>query len=415
VTTGRKPVASEAAAEASSPDLQWLVAPLEAERFEAEYYEKQVCVVRRGQPDYYADLLTLADLDEVLGTHAPRHPDVSVVQVGREIVAGDFVDRDGRIDPMRVGKLFAEGATVIFSRLDRSLPRLSSLCSFLCRTFTSRMQTNIYLTPPDSQGFAPHWDTHDVFVLQASGTKIWTIYDCPVRLPLRGQDFDPKLHKPGDPTMEFTVEPGDMVYIPRGVYHSARSTGETSLHLTTGLIAFTWTDVLLHAVTSAAENDVALRENLPMGTLTGAARADRDALLRERLARLSELAATLPPWEFLQNEVIAHWEPCLTDMLSQVESARDLELDARLRVRRGAVWAYQRGDDDCVLQWQGRKIRFPAFTAPSLDFVLERPSFRVRDIPGDLDDPGRLTLVRRLLREGFLQCLSSDESPSSSS
>ena len=39
-------------------------------------------------------------------------------------------------------------------------------------------------------------------------------------------------------------------------------------------------------------------------------------------------------------------------------------------------------------------------------FETEEP-FRAADLPGELDDEGRLVLVRRLVREGFLrrQCL----------
>ena len=36
------------------------------------------------------------------------------------------------------------------------------------------MQINAYITPPENQGFAAHYDTHDVFVLQVSGSKRWT-------------------------------------------------------------------------------------------------------------------------------------------------------------------------------------------------------------------------------------------------
>ena len=40
--------------------------------------------------------------------------------------------------------------------------------------------------------------------------------------------------------------------------------------------------------------------------------------------------------------------------------------------------------------------------------AVEGP-FRLADLPGRLDEPGRLVLVRRLVREGFLRISWSDD------
>ncbi len=56
------------------------------------------------------------------------------------------------------------------------------------------------------------------------------------------------------------------------------------------------------------------------------------------------------------------------------------------------------------LVFEGREISFPERLAPELEFLLttERP-FRATDLPGALDESGRLVLLRRLVREGFLR------------
>jgi NAD(P)-dependent dehydrogenase (short-subunit alcohol dehydrogenase family) len=38
-------------------------------------------------------------------------------------------------------------------------------------------QVNAYITPPSSRGFSPHYDVHDVFVLQVAGEKHWRIHE----------------------------------------------------------------------------------------------------------------------------------------------------------------------------------------------------------------------------------------------
>ena len=35
---------------------------------------------------------------------------------------------------------------------------------------------NVYLTPADSQGFSPHYDDIDAFILQLEGKKRWKVY-----------------------------------------------------------------------------------------------------------------------------------------------------------------------------------------------------------------------------------------------
>jgi hypothetical protein len=45
----------------------------------------------------------------------------------------------------------------------------------------------------------------------------------------------------------------------------------------------------------------------------------------------------------------------------------------------------------------------PAFAAASVAFCTRREPFTAADLPHELDAPGKLVLVRRLLREGFLR------------
>jgi hypothetical protein len=60
--------------------------------------------------------------------------------------------------------------------------------------------------------------------------------------------------------------------------------------------------------------------------------------------------------------------------------------------------------DGTTLLFEGRTLRLPARLARELEFLVTvEGSFRVGDLPGDLDDEGRLVLVRRLVREGFLR------------
>ena len=381
----------------------WLIDPLPTAEFERDCYEQRLAHIRREAPAYYAELLSVTDLDVVLGTHASSHPDIRLVRGDGDVAPGEYTNDAGRIEPLDVARHFDDGATVIFNQLHKRVPTLARLCVALGRRFSSRVQTNVYLTPPEAQGFAPHWDTHDVFVLQISGAKRWSIYDTRVRLPLRGQRFE-RGTPPGDVSDEFELGPGSAVYLPRGLMHSARSTGEASLHVTLGLTAFTWAEFLVESVTAAALEEESLRRNLPRGfAREGFSGAERERLLREKLALVQSRFDPQVVWRRFTDEVLAADVPLFTDLFSQ--RLRGEELTARSRVGRrvGLLTEAVAEGETCLLRFCGRELRLPGAVWPALQFATTTDEFAVGDLPDCLDAGGKLTLVARLVREGVLQ------------
>ena len=92
--------------------------------------------------------------------------------------------------------------------------------------------------------------------------------------------------------------------------------------------------------------------------------------------------------------------PILDGQLSELRALDSLDVATPL-VRRDTVIADLHGT---LLVFEGKELRFPERLAAELAFLVttEAP-FTARDLPGLLDDAGRLVLVRRLVREGFLR------------
>ena len=219
--------------------FEWLIEPIKSAEFFQTYYERQPLLIERNDPSRFAPLLSIAAIDRFLATTSPRHPDVFLVDAARKLSAEDYTlasaDTEGSLDLPRVYELYCTGATISLRHLHESMPELAALCRAVEKVFSSHFQTNIYLSPPNAQGFATHFDSHDVFVLQVAGSKIWTLYDTLIELPLHAQGFEKDKHIPGPATRELTIRAGDLFYCPRGLFHSARSTDEPSLHITLGL------------------------------------------------------------------------------------------------------------------------------------------------------------------------------------
>ena len=384
--------------------MAWLIDPLAPAVFEQNFYEQRHCHFTRADDSYYANLLNVRNLDVVLGTHDVTPLDISLVRGEDDVPKRAYTDRTGRVNPLRVAEQFDAGATVIFNDLHRRVTALGEFCVSIGEVFGSRVQANVYLTPPTEQGFRPHYDTHDVFVLQIAGHKRWSIYDTKVTLPLRGQAFDRDRDVPGSVTEQFELGPGNAVYIPRGLMHSAKAGGEASIHIALGLTAFTWTDFLLESVAAVALKEESLRHALPLRFADECFPAPtKDRLVREKLETLGSRLAAADVWEHFRSELMEHNTPLFTDVFGLRLRENTLTLTSRMRRRPGLVAEFANSSVDCTLSFCGQELRFPGSIRPAVRYVATTEAFTVHGIPDCLDTKGKITLVNRLVREGLLQ------------
>jgi ribosomal protein L16 Arg81 hydroxylase len=387
--------------------FEWLISPLSKEDFFADYWEKKPLVIKRGQPDYFSSLLSLDEVDRVITTLDRRYPDVTLKNAKAKVSADQYTVHGDSLDVARVYQLFAQGSTITLAFLDTVVPSLADLCRNLERAFSCPFQTNVYLTPPGAQGAKPHYDSHDVFVLQVVNSKQWTIYGTPVELPLSGQGFDASIHEIGAPTLEFTLEAGDVAYIPRGVAHDAHSGDNLSLHVTAGALCYTWADLLLELVADKSLNHPAFRKALPPGFAgQDFSRAAARDTLRNLLQQLSASPELDPILDRFVDEFVSACPPLLRGQMAQSANLDSLTIRSVVGARTGAIFHLRNNGASTSIACYGRTITFPSHTAKAVRFALDRPQFIVSELPCDLDDEGKLTLVRRLIREGLVLVLS---------
>lgn len=261
--------------------------------FFRDHWERAPLVLHPDDPTRYGELLSVADLDaHVFGRNA-MHPAVSLTDANRKLGPAEYTYASGLIDNARAAQHFAEGATMIFAGLEGSLAPLAALCRAMEAELSVRFQTNVYRTPGNAQGFQTHYDSHDVFALQVQGKKLWTLYDTPVALPFRRQEFHPREVPVGEVTQTFTLGPGDLAYVPRGVLHDARNVdGEDSLHITLGVLHTSWTDLIAESLARFGLRDTEMRRGMPRASRAKASTAPRPA---SAFARSSGASPKRPP------------------------------------------------------------------------------------------------------------------------
>lgn len=276
-TTKKIKKGSESAAKTmmnlTSPDtvMNSLIFPTTNKEFADTYWEKKpLYVSREAGKDYYGELFSLEIMKQMLTDHELHYEvDVNVcryVNGEKEHLNGD----GGQMKLDDISSLMTEKqATFQFHQPQRYSDALWNVIEKLESHFGSLVGANVYITPKDAQGLAPHCDDVEIFILQLEGKKTWKLHTPMVEL---SRDYTQDLPESdiGEPFMELTLEPGDLLYLPRGTIHHAKTTGDShSTHLTISTYQQnTWGDFMSIAVSQAIENaledDVTVRSGLPI-------------------------------------------------------------------------------------------------------------------------------------------------------
>jgi bifunctional lysine-specific demethylase and histidyl-hydroxylase NO66 len=374
-----------------SSALQRLVADVPS--FLTDRFGARPAYVERADAGGFADLLSLDDVDRIVAGSGLRAPAFRLVRDGATLPTSQVTKRarigsrpvTDLVDVRAVHEAFAAGATLVLQGLHRSWAPVTRLCRELELALTHPAQANAYLTPPVAQGLDLHADPHDVFAIQTHGTKRWVV------------------HPPGpEGHWDLVLHPGDVLYLPAGTRHAAQTTDQPSLHVTVGVRTTRWRD-LVRRIVDGLLDDPTFAAPLPAGWTDDP--ASSAGILQARIADLQEALGAVPAEQLCAAEAAAFHgsrPPDLTGGLRDLLELDTLEDTTRLRRRPGTTCRIELGAERLELQLGDRRLRMPVALVASLTRVAELDRFRPRELDDLLDEPSRLVLCRRLVREGLL-------------
>lgn len=360
--------------------LGLMIGPVPVREFFAEFHQRSPLLCANREHDRFAALLTLAQVDDFLDTADLRHDVIALARAGRVIEPGAYVGASGRVISSAVAEEYLKGATIILQHLHASIGRLGDFCRALEAIFSAHVQANIYLTPPGEQGFDPHADNHDVFILQLSGRKSWRLHPC----------------APDGGGVTHILNPGDCLYLPRGQVHDAASVGDApSLHITIGLVTRSWADLLAAAMRELAAREPALGAGLPPGHARAGFAAEG---LRQHLVilaqRLSDPVILDSALNSLVDDYLRERRPKIAGLV-----ASDSSLGQAYRARPLVQWRLREIGRELVLVGPGGDLVFERLERPALTLALSGVPFDPRSLPAA--DSRRL--FRRLWANGYLE------------
>jgi ribosomal protein L16 Arg81 hydroxylase len=231
------------------------------DEFFASYFNQRPLLRRnalRGDP---RGMLSVAELDRILHLEVIRPPYLRLTKQDAGIPEAAYTQMirvqgatiTDSVAPEKVYEHFRTGATITWNSLNHFSPSLRALTRMLSEKFAVRSDVVAFLTPAGKQGFTPHHDPVDLFIIQLEGTKYWRLWNPP---PVRRGDIGHyKLEDLGEPVVDVSLQPGDVLYLPYNTPHVAVAEDQVSLHLSVMVRPRMWSELLRLAVDELVEDE----------------------------------------------------------------------------------------------------------------------------------------------------------------
>jgi hypothetical protein len=271
---------------------------------------------------------------------------------------------------------------VILNDIDALAPGVRQLANELQQATGGRSQANLYFSMSQRQAFGPHCDVHEVFAVHCNGEKVWNIYenreDTPVNHPSFQFGDEERARRAGKVAEQVKMQPGDLLYIPRGRYHDALASQNGALHIAFGVTMPKALD-LLGIIWEAAVQDPALRADLPVKP-DGAALAK---VLKQIGGKVDKILASKAAQQ-AAAQAVEDWpyEFKSYDLESRLGGAAPVSKQESGSYPNAAGGSYRVSRTVRVVQQNGRPIltdgkqhvEVPRNIAPQVSFIMSRDS-----------------------------------------
>ncbi|MGW1889930.1 cupin domain-containing protein [Streptomyces sp. NPDC002004] len=376
--------------------------------FFAEYFNKKPMLRKNAVPGDPRDILSLRKLDQLVNLEVVRPPYIKVNLKGngvpeqgytRNVVVQGQTITDV-VDPGKIYELFRAGATVTWCSLNQIVPELRDFTRIISDRMAVRTDSVAFLTPTGKKGYPPHHDPVDLFIVQLEGTKHWKLWNPPAaRL---GDNAQYTLEGLGEPEIEVSLQPGDVLYLPYGTPHAAVAEGKASLHLSIMMRPRMWRDLLRETVEELVADEV-FTEYPHIGEArdveVGAAFKEK---IRELTARLESVdsATELDRLADLGRRLEGSSSGTTFQSVADLD---DIGPEARLRLGRAPLTF---GDDDggrTQMTVNGHKIAVPTPIAETLAALGPDASIAASHVFPGVDELRSTKAAQGLTRLGVFE------------
>lgn len=385
--------------------FEFIIQPHIPHSFFKDYWEKQFLYIERNKQGYFDNILTIKDVDDFLSLQNLIPESIRLVAKNEDIPLRLWVDNEKllngaikpTVNPDKIYHFYKRGATIIINAAHKMIPGLAKACMLFEQELKIRVQSNIYITPPNAQGFNMHYDVHDVFVMQIKGPKVWRIYDSAEELPTGFTPFskEPQLVK------QIQLNTGDVLYLPRGIVHEAYTSDVSTIHVNFSCKPKYGFHVLEELASYAEQSDVFFRKSLPNACWDDKEHKAYTEELKKKIISLVNNGAVdgileKQNEEFAAKQILNH-KGRLIDFISMEQ----LDVNSVVLRRQGFTCVVEQTNRGSVVSFGNSRLTIPAFI--DKEILLQNSPFKISDIKGVITDDGKIALVREFIESGFLE------------
>lgn len=380
-----------------NPDIPLqLLGGLTAREFLRDYWQKKPLLVRQAFPDFESPI----DPDELAG-----------LALEEEVESRLVLEHGERPWELRRGP-FAEDAfselperdwTLLVQAVDQFVPEVAELLENFRFLPSWRIDDVMisYAAPGGSVG--PHFDNYDVFLLQGHGNRNWKIGQmCDSDSPLI-EHADLRILADFEQTDEWSLEPGDMLYLPPRLAHYGVAEDDC-LTYSVGFRAPSAAEVLTHFTDFLSQF---LPDEERYSDADAQPVSDPHQIQHDALDRLKALLA-----EHMGDErLLLTWfgqfmteprypEQVAGEELSEEELIDSLEQGAILVRNPSARLAWSEVDDNLLLFASGQSRLVSGHLRELLKLICAADALHIENLVEWLKDEEGRTLVCQLVKQG---------------
>ncbi len=277
-------------------NLQTMLGSMPKSQFVADYFHRLPFALAGGA----AELVPLGSW-EVLGSILGGEGiDLLIVRDGQQYAGRDPASLDA------AQALSGEGYTIVVRHAERNHDQIRDLAVAFERDFAAGVDVHLYVTPAGGRGFSWHYDAEDVFIVQTSGRKEYSLRKNTVQPWPLVETMPDDLRYPSEimPLMRVVLAAGDWLYIPCGYWHKADASAsqDTAISLAIGVMSPAAIEVYDFLRTRLLES-LLWRQRLPLsGTAATEAGDELLSRYRELFRQLAaDLQTALQDEAFLQS------------------------------------------------------------------------------------------------------------------